>query len=82
LKTYKTIIKKQAEKFIESRTKKEQERLISAIKKLPYADHIVKLQGKRNLYRLRVGDVRIQYEKHDDVLVILVIRADNRDDAY
>jgi len=82
LKIYKTIIKKQAEKFIKSRTKKEQERLISAIKNLPHSGDIVKMQSYDNRYRLRVGDVRIQFEKHDDVFIILVIKADNRGDAY
>ena len=82
MKIYKTIIKKQAEKFIKSRTKKEQERLISAIKNLPHSGDIVKMQSYDNRYRLRVGDVRIQFEKHDDVFIILVIKADNRGDAY
>jgi len=82
MKVYKHIVKKQAEKFIEKRAKKEQERLIAAIKRLPHEGHIVKMQGMENRYRLRVGDVRIQYEKYDDILVVLVVDADNRGDAY
>ncbi|MCL2168563.1 MAG: type II toxin-antitoxin system RelE/ParE family toxin [Defluviitaleaceae bacterium] len=82
MKIYEIKFKKQALKFIKSRTAKEQMRLTNAIYKLPYAGDIVKMEGFSNRYRLRVGGVRIQYEKHDDVYIILVVRADNRGDAY
>ena len=36
----------------------------------------------RDAYRIRVGDYRVIYEIHDDVLVVLVIRAAHRRDAY
>jgi len=81
MKIYEIKYKKQADKFIESRTKKEKQRILAAIYNLPLGS-VVKMQGYTNRYRLRVGDIRIQYEKHDDVLVILVIRIDNRGDAY
>ena len=82
MKIYRIDFKKQALKFIKSRTAKEQKRITAAIYKLPYAGDIVKMEGFANRYRLRVGDVRIQYEKHNDVYIILVVSADNRGDAY
>lgn len=41
-----------------------------------------KLKGNYNLYRLRSGDYRIVYQIHDKVLVVLVIRINNRKDVY
>ncbi len=33
-------------------------------------------------YRIRVGDYRVVYEIHDDVLVVLVIRVGHRREVY
>ena len=82
MKTYKFSFTKRAKKFINSRDKKERARILTAIYKLPYGTDILKMQRFDNRYRLRVGDVRIQYEIQDDVLVILILEADNRGDAY
>lgn len=46
------------------------------MKKLPHATDVDKMSGYKNRYRLRVGDVRIIYEVHDDVLIVLVLEAD------
>ena len=35
-----------------------------------------------DIYRIRVGDYRILYEIHDNVLVILVVRVAHRKDVY
>ena len=36
----------------------------------------------REAYRIRIGDYRVIYEIHDDVLVVLVIRLALRRDVY
>jgi mRNA interferase RelE/StbE len=33
-------------------------------------------------YRIRVGDYRVVYEIHDDVLIVLVVRVAHRREAY
>ncbi len=64
----------------------ERERIIAAIESLaanpqsPYLD--AKKLRNRPGYRLRVGDYRVLYEKHDDRLVILVLSVRPRGDAY
>ncbi len=35
-----------------------------------------------NRYRLRVGDWRVIYTLHDDVLLVLVVRVAHRREAY
>ncbi len=41
-----------------------------------------KVSGLADTYRIRVGDYRIVYEVHDDVLVVLVIRIGHRREIY
>jgi len=40
------------------------------------------MAGYPNTYRLRVGEYRILYRVHDDVLVILVVRVGHRREVY
>ena len=79
---YHIKIEKLALKFIARQTPAQRKRIIDAINLLPDKGDIVPYKGEINTYRLRVGDYRIVYEKHDDVLLIIVIRAGNRGDVY
>lgn len=79
---YKIEIAKPAQKFIAKQPKSQQIRLLQAIQKLPLEGDIKKLAGRTNQYRLRVGDYRIIYEVHDDVLIVRVLNAGNRGDIY
>ena len=79
---YKIEFSKPARKFILSRSQKEQQRILSAINNLPHGTDIKKIQGSAARYRLRVGDIRVIYEKFDDVLVIVIIDIGNRGDIY
>ena len=69
---------KQALKFLLRQNKPTQERLITAIKKLPEGD-VKKMQGL-SLYRLRVGDFRILFARSGQIINIEKI--DNRGQIY
>ena len=78
---YNINLTKKAEKFIKKQDKGTQKRLIKAIIELPEGD-IKKLKGMNEIYRLRVGDFRILFERNDNELIILVIDIGNRGQIY
>ena len=41
-----------------------------------------KLAGRKDLYRIRVGDFRVVYEVRDEVLVVMVVRIGPRGSVY
>jgi len=43
---------------------------------------IKSLQGYDNLYRLRIGQVRLIYQIENDELIIFIIKVGNRGDIY
>ncbi len=59
--------------------------IINAIEKLstnPYPTGIRKLRGTDYLYSLRVGQYRIIYSIHSEILVIEIIRVGHRKNIY
>lgn len=61
------------------------ERLMSAIEELaaaPYEMAGVKKLTAREGYRLRVGDWRILYTIHNDILTIYIVDVGNRKEIY
>ena len=80
-KKYELVITKQVEKFIKKQDKPTQIRVIKAVKELPEGD-VKKLKGYENFYRLRVGDIRIIFEKKDDEYIIILIDIGNRGQIY
>ena len=79
--SYKIIIEKVALKFISKQPPKEKKRLMQSIYRLPIGDTI-KMSGKYNFFRLRVGSYRIIYSIEENELIIRIIEAGNRGDVY
>lgn len=78
---YDINLEKNVEKFIRKQSKEMQKRILIAINKLPEGD-VKKLKGFGNYYRLRVGDIRVIFQKDGDRLKILVIDIGNRGQIY
>ena len=49
---------------------------------MPDGTDIKRLQGNRDLYRVRVGDMRVIYGIHEDIKIINIENIDNRGDVY
>jgi mRNA interferase RelE/StbE len=61
------------------------ERIAAAIDALalqPRPPGCVKLAGNDDLWRIRVGDYRVVYQIHDDLLIVLVVRIGHRREVY
>ena len=41
-----------------------------------------RVKGRSDLYRIRVGDYRIVYQVHDNILIVLVVRIGHRREVY
>ena len=70
---------KQAIKFLKKQDRTSQERILKAINSLPAGD-VNKLQGTSSKYRLRVGDIRVIFDKQGNILYIE--RINNRGEVY
>lgn len=45
-------------------------------------NNLKQLKGEKNIYRLRVTDYRIIFEKRDSELILLIIRIGHRKEVY
>ncbi len=58
------------------------DRAILALADNPRPPGVKKLAGQDNRWRIRVGDYRVIYEIHDDVLWVLVVEIGHRREIY
>lgn len=85
---YSLIIYKKAAKFLKSRnssTKGIIAKKLELLKENPYTHPLLdikKLKGVENVFRLRIGTIRIIYQVIEHELLILVISAGVRGDVY
>jgi mRNA interferase RelE/StbE len=84
---YKAILYKDAIKFYKRTDPNLRKRINSAIEVIvqnPHHHiHIKKLQGDlSNMYRYRLGDIRIIYEIHEDIKTIRIKTIEYRGSAY
>ena len=77
-------IESSAKKYLSLLNVEMRRRVMQAIDKLssdPRPAGCKKLKS-RDAYRIRIGDYRVIYEIHDNVLVVLIIRIAHRSEAY
>jgi mRNA interferase RelE/StbE len=66
-------------------SKAEVQRIIKAVESLsgqPRPPGATKLSGSNLTYRIRVGNYRIIYEIHDEIILIEIVKVGNRKDVY
>ncbi len=82
---YRIEFKRSAAKALKKIPKSDQRRIRDRIDSLSENlpdSATTKLKGDNPFYRIRVGDYRIIYEVHEDILVILVLKIGHRKKVY
>ena len=82
---YKLILKKSAIKEINCLPKKilvSVAKVIDSLALEPRPKGCIKLKGKENLWRMRVGDYRVVYNIDDKIEIIEILRVRHRKDIY
>ena len=57
-------------------------RRLRTLKENPRPQHVKKLAGEEDLYRIREGDYRIIYAIRDKELIVLVVKIGDRKEVY
>lgn len=84
---YRVEFSKEAKKYLKRLDKTTTEKILNAIETIRESPkfhlNITKMEGyEGEVYRLRVGNIRILYEIIDDILLITVFRIGPRGDVY
>lgn len=83
--SYRIEVKKSAAKSLRKIPKADQKRIAYKIDSLaentPNPD-TTKMKGNNPFHKIRVGDYRIIYEIHENVLSILIVKIGHRKDIY
>ena len=83
---YKVIYEKRVAKDIEKIPHADVARIVEKIHALAREEQWLDIKKLKwyidNLYRLRVGDYRVIYEKRNDELIILILQVGHRKEIY
>lgn len=85
MRRYRLVFKPSAERAFLALPKDLQKRLdrrLLSLQDTPRPPGVKTLAGEPGVFRLRVGDYRVLYEVHDDVLIVLVLKIGHRRDVY
>lgn len=79
---YRIVIEKRARRFLEHLPRQDQQRIVTALEKLPDAGDIKALREHTGMFRLRVGEYRVIYTVDHGRLVVCVVDLGNRGQIY
>ena len=82
---YKVELKRSAAKALKKIPKSDQRRIRDKIDSLSEdlpEPATTKMKGDNPFHRIKVGDYRIIYEVHSDILVIMVLKIGHRKEVY
>jgi len=83
--SYAVTLLRDVQKALDKMDEGQRGRMIRAIRLLggnPHHSGVVKMSGRDDLFRVRVGDWRIVYAIRDRELVVIVIRIGHRREGY
>ncbi|RLI80386.1 type II toxin-antitoxin system RelE/ParE family toxin [Archaeoglobales archaeon] len=82
--SYEVYIHPKVINFLKKIPEKDAERIKEKISELinPYSVRYVKIKGRKDTYRVRVGDYRILYKVDDSKKLVVVSKVDKRSRVY
>lgn len=83
--TYRVELTTAAARQVRKLPRPARDRILSAVADLsdePRPHGARKLVGEQTAWRIRIGDYRVIYDVHDDVLTVTVVRAAHRREVY
>ena len=84
--SYKIVIEKKAQKFINNLSDNDRKKIVKKIANLRISPidqlPIKKLQGYKNVYRLKVGDYRVIYVVISDQKMLVIAVIGHRKEVY
>lgn len=83
--TYRVELTTAAARQVRKLPRPARDRILSAVADLsdePRPHGARKLVGEQTAWRIRIGDYRVIYDVHDDVLTVMVVRAAHRREVY
>lgn len=83
--TWRIELKPSAAKALKKIPRNDRKRIrdrIDALAENPPSPESTKMKGNNPFHRVRVGNYRIIYEYHEQILVILVLKVGHRRDIY
>lgn len=81
---FKVKLHKRVIKFLQKLNENDRKRIFSAIEKLedPFSQPYEKVKGRKDLYKIRVGDYRIIYRVDKENKIVSVHLVDKRERVY
>jgi mRNA interferase RelE/StbE len=58
------------------------DRELSRLRETPRHPGVIRLQTNDELYRVRIGDLRLLFSVEDDVLLVLIVKLGQRGSVY
>ncbi|MCD6479277.1 type II toxin-antitoxin system RelE/ParE family toxin [Candidatus Bathyarchaeota archaeon] len=84
--SYKILLHRRVVKFLKRLDESTRSRVLNSLRELDKFPNvrldIVKIAGEKNIYRIRIGDLRILMKVYDVEKIIVIVKIDRRKRSY
>jgi len=84
--SYKILLHRRVVKFLKRLDESTRSRVLDSLRELDKFPNvrldIVKIAGEKNIYRIRIGDLRILMKVYDVEKIIVIVKIDRRKRGY
>ena len=84
--SYRVLLHRRVVKFLKRLDESTRSRVLNSLRELDKFPNvrldIVKIAGEKNIYRIRIGDLRILMKVYDVEKIIVIVKIDRRKRSY